>query len=198
MIEHSILFSGPMIRAVLCRAKTQTRRVVRWPAWADEDARLHLAMQRPAIGIADYTDGRPIRRMICPYLVGRILWVRETWRRSPEDSMADGIQYRADGLLRWFDRTVDPETLTAMKRLPRDGRWRPSIFMPRQASRLTLRVEDVRTERLWAITEDDARAEGFGPADFCSGWDALNGRRAPWSSNPWVFVVTFAIAEVER
>jgi hypothetical protein len=100
----------------------------------------------------------------------------------------------------------------------------PAIYMPRWASRLSLEVHDVRLERLHAITEDDARAEGVLPfferfpsigrdqrltsgelasdapyrAAFAVGWDEINGHRALWASNPWVLVVTFKPAEVPR
>lgn len=211
--ERPILFSGPMVRAILGDRKTETRRVVRSPERLDG---LMLVGEEP-----DW----------CPYgAPGDTLWVRETWRRSPND-LPDGIQYRADNLLRWFDGSeIAREDRLRAECLPRDGRWSPSIHMPKWACRLRLRVEEVRVERLQEIDDLGAIAEGaskrdgarllwsmdwsrlgqrsrFAPtgrlepsdigfssprAAFGNGWDSINGKRAPWASNPWVWVIRFA------
>jgi hypothetical protein len=91
------------------------------------------------------------------------------------------------------------------KAAPDDVRWRPSIHMPRWASRITLRITDIRVERLQDISEDDARAEGVKPLDYAAHhvadgcgariafeqlWNTINGPGA-WEANPWVWVVAF-------
>ncbi len=218
MTDRPILYSGPMVRAILADRKTQTRRLVkvgdtieerddgtRWPyfkTWTHGD------------------DGSPWAA--CPYgAPGDRLWVRETWRYH--DWTEDGqpwIAYRADDSAalcedvtpEWCDRveaawaTLSDPRNTAIDGRARDRKWRPAIFMPRWASRLTLAVVSVRVERLQAITEEDAIAEGVDPAPFCKAgrpgdqlhveayedlWDTLNAKRAPWSSNPWVWRVEF-------
>jgi len=118
--------------------------------------------------------------------VGQVLWIRETWRDG-----SDGIEYRAND--------VDPNLL----------KWRPSIFMPRIASRITLEVTGVRVQRLQEITNDDALAEGVdvsayhangaeairktsGILAYMDVWESINGGRGfGWSTNPWIWVVEF-------
>jgi hypothetical protein len=179
MKERPILFSGPMVRAILEGRKTQTRRVVK-PQSAiltDEMARV-LGVQPPA------QQNAPV--ISCPYGVpGDRLWVRETYAWSgdssiPEaDRIASGeVWYRADG--------------------GRGGgiRWRPSIFMPRWASRILLEITDVRVERLQDISDDDCRAEGYDRSHafprewFARLWASINGTGS-WAANPLVWVVSF-------
>jgi hypothetical protein len=124
----------------------------------------------------------------CPYgAPGDLLWVRETWAGH-----ASGVDYAAD--------------FAAVSR-PQAGPWRPSIHMPRWASRITLRITDIRVERLQDISEDDARAEGAEPCTstgwhgqnivvmtarelFAELWNKINGPGA-WNENPWVWAISF-------
>ena len=165
-----------MVQAILEGRKTQTRRVVK-PQPIGE--RLALDMWEDGI----------VRQ--CPYgLPGDRLWVRETFARfegdSPNDfETGDGWIYRA---------SVQPEHDDGIK-------WRPSIHMPREASRILLEITDVRIERLQEITEEDARAEGE-KADvflgdtataivpFALRWDDIYGPGV-YAMNPWVWVITF-------
>lgn len=108
----------------------------------------------------------------------QVLWVREAWR--PRDDGA--VEYAAD-----LDDAARRST-----------QWKSPLFLPRRASRIDLLVLAVRRERLQEISEHDARAEGANPAGdesareaYARMWDAVNERRAPWSSNPWVWVIEF-------
>lgn len=167
--------------------KTQTRRVVKQPTWVTEYEMLQLAAQRPATGLAYYVDGRPRRVMTCPYGgPGDFLWVRETWATPRRNKSI--VWYRASHV------GVEPK-------------WRSPRFMPRRASRISLRVEAVRVERLQAITANDCEAEGvpntprlprntlawalWHTESFRELWSSINGAES-WDANPWVWVVTFS------
>jgi hypothetical protein len=123
---------------------------------------------------------------------GEHLWVRETWQAEPGPLQPGrAIVYRED----YRD---DPHGYDGEKSL--EGRyrtWRPSIFMPRWASRITLEITDGRVQRLQDITEDDAQDEGcHGPGyvalhNFQELWDRINGKKHPWASNPWVWAISF-------
>lgn len=194
--EKPILFSGPMVRAILAGAKTQTRRVIRWPDWIDHNRDVFAAELGKGQHVGQFKDGRVVRSMVPAYAKGDRLWVRETWGATDlaiEDRDAHRIHYReTDG---WPERGAWP--------------WRPSIFMPRWASRLTLDVVEVRVQRLQDISEGDAAAEGIAyhpaakaiidssmwtwTAAFAAGWDAINGDRpgCAWKDNPWLWALTF-------
>jgi hypothetical protein len=175
MKERPILFSAPMVRAILDGRKTQTRRVIE-PAWWR---------------CLDPEDAEDLEEAIRqgPYQTGTRLWVRETWHTSADVLTASGpkpiIHYRADA-----DLPV---------------RWCPSIHMPRWASRITLEVVSVRVERLQDISEEDAWAEGFDSIDSLKReWNELyQNRHARWLDgvnvlSPWVWVVSFKRVELER
>jgi hypothetical protein len=199
-----ILFSGPMVRALLDGRKTQTRRAVkpqppeRWEgarphkiALTTDDEGAELFAYSQSAGNGDWTAR-------CPYGVpGDRLWVRETWAHDGPD--LETVRTRHEDMLPGGDSygpyyratEIAPDTLL----------WRPSIFMPRWASRITLEITDVRVERLQDISEADALAEGVThslshPAGRTAAenyswlWDDINGEGA-WASNPWVWVLTF-------
>lgn len=180
MKERPILFSGPMVNAILENRKTQTRRVVkpqpeRDPACGVWFPATTAKRKRHYANEEHFRRGLPIDWS--PYgVVGDRLWVREAWQDGN-----GGIYYRADGI--------------------HPGPWKPAIHMPRWASRITLEITGVRVERLQDISNDDARAEGVPewdgdePGDYRGSfrdvWDSINGKRHPWSSNPWVWVREF-------
>lgn len=170
------------------------------------------------------------KSVTCPYgAPGDRLWVKETWAvldmrtlKYVEGSLHGKILGYGgqpptlmnlrigdgDAMVGYAAHPTSPEELmsspgftTWRSSTPRS--WRSPLFMPRWASRLTLRVTAVRVERLNDISEEDARAEGCAVVDpshhtcardvFAALWDTINGKRAPWSSNPWVWVVSFEV-----
>lgn len=215
MAEKPILFSGAMVQAILAGRKTQTRRVFR--EFVDASGVWEEDQYSPGEWWTE-EDGVPLGYFRCPYgSRGDTLWVRETWRpeelgeNSPDGAEGlDGTRYKADGAFRSIENSREASDLFGEARykfLKAGHEWRPSIFMPRWASRLTLRITGVRVERLQNISEADARAEGvsawndtkdgtvFVP-EFKLLWDSVNAKRGyGWVSNPWVWVVEF---EVQR
>ena len=184
MKERPILFSAPMVRAILSGAKTQTRRIVKNAHMMSVDGEL--------VPIAAF----------CPYgQPGGRLWVRETFACVCTQEMRY-VEYKADRSLADFDGYDNPA----------GGRWRPSIHMPRWASRITLEITDVRVERLQDISEADAVAEGARPTlapldtvrlgaagtakeGFRQIWESINGPGS-WDANPWVWAIEFKKLEL--
>lgn len=170
MKEKPILFSTPMVRAILDGRKTQTRRIVKPQPYPDLDDR----MDPIAKGIL--LD--PLRTV--KYQKGMILWVRETWRPTLH-SFPIGP--------RWDYRATAEEDGA-----PTEGPWKPSIFMPKEASRIRIEITNVRIERLWDISKKDAIAEGVQtlyPVDHYKRlWESINGKGS-WNKNPCVWVIQF-------
>jgi len=213
----SLLFLGEMVKAILGGAKTQTRRVIKPQSGNMWEKRIDDSVWADIL-----EESGDWKRVPCPYgKVGDLLWVRETWCPANSEN-GPVVCYRADLHRRYL---VDESYPVDYDRFPAgrnawlcwandlesgtEGEWRPSIFMPRWASRIMLRVVDIRVERLQEITEEDAKAEGVaGWHDTTDGtiyrpefqllWDRINGKRAPWASNPWVWVIGFAVAKIER
>lgn len=217
MSERPIIFSAPMVRAILDGRKTQTRRVMNPQPVPDPHATgkhwWECAAVRSMVEVEDWMqDPRDPSQcyFFCPY--GRPsdrLWVREAWRchggREYEyQRNRNAVIYRADddGSTR-YDRTHD---------------WRNALFMPRWASRLLLEVVSVRVERVQEITPHDVIDEGFDDPSwwrefrnsdgreliredsaliaFEDTWNDLNAKRGyGWASNPWVWVIEFRRVE---
>lgn len=163
--ERPILFSGPMVQALLSGRKTQTRRIIKPPKiWTD-----HFPVCDPKAMVADYQvwfwDGAHNgvgASFDCPYGVpGDRLWVKETWR--PRASVQDwdlDVTYAADGTTRTIKDGEFGDNDWTMPKAAATGNVSP-LFMPRWASRLTLEVTQIRAERLQDISEADAWAEGL-------------------------------------
>lgn len=199
MKERPILFSAPMVRALLDGTKSQTRRVVK------PQPKMYEPWQ--CVGVSDMTNDA----LVCPYgKPGERLWVREThraiWGQSP--GYLIGVDYKADPQEKW-ERMRDH-----MGR----PKWTPSIHMRREHGRILLEIVSVRVERLHDISEADAIAEGieqmpcevpntrlwrnYRPENgwtsrvcipqnsFRSLWETISGEDG-WLSNPWVWVVEF-------
>ena len=177
MKEHPILFSTPMVKAILDGRKTVTRRIFkhqpnhkatiiersdRWPKQGDWIAKFRYPGELPRYEVTDV-----IR---CPFgKVGDNLWVRETFCTITVEDRPLTL-YKADGDL---NTAVD---------VFRDGKpWHPSIHMPKDVCRLFLKITGVSVERLQDITEEDAKKEG---------WEKINGEGL-WIANPWVWVIHF-------
>lgn len=216
MKERPILFSGPMVRAILEGRKTQTRRVVKPqpPVWLEKDlwyGRGTNVLPGHKSFFATTPSGRTANvdyQPKCPYgQPGDRLWVREAWSKALHGC---GVEL----LERWEPGKEGPFGVGAIyAATPHPGysvgKWKPSIHMPRWASRITLEITGVRVERLQDISEADAQAEGVeGPAypsveggwirdsnalwagGYAALWESINGPES-WDANPWVFVVEF-------
>ena len=196
-MERPISFSAPMVRALLYGTKTQTRRLVKPQPDAEHGGEPYWFVG--GYRAWTYRDTQDVLRkggnvLRCPYgQAGHTLWVRETWARDDEDG---ALMYSAD-LGR--DMSADAWEQGRLEGVPR-YRWRPSIHMPRAASRIALEVTGVRVERLHQISRGDAMAEGCPFANMQDGespvrwyeylWRAINGPDS-WNANPLVWVVEF-------
>lgn len=192
-MEKPIIFSTPMVRAILEGRKTQTRRVVKSP------------FEIHANGFITKPDKHDrFNLVVLPYKPGDILWVRETWQYKNYGDYGytpDDFIYKADPNETWV------------------GPWRPAIHMPYEASRIHLKIKNVRVERLQDITEEDAIAEGIkeymefngvvkywiddlslGVGDMPRSakkafeiiWNSIYAKRGyGWDINPWVWVIEF-------
>jgi hypothetical protein len=209
--ERSILFSGPMVRALLDGSKTQTRRVLKVPhenplgkwevlPWGGPNGgRTRDGKTVPYQNVIGHTRTGEI--IASPYgQPGDQLWVRESFAHqyrdntTPEKRSPEDVVYMADGL------TPDPYAF---------GTWKPSIHMPRWASRITLEITRVRVERPQDISDADCVAEGCGALPSAIGcpmtsdpgetiprvmfralWESINGPDS-WAANPWVWAIEF-------
>jgi len=220
------------VRGILAGIKTQTRRVLK--ARAEHGGGGGRAYDRAVVGPFRAADGAPLQYgatlhsggggdfcVACPYgQPGHRLWVREAWATAGGKLVADRADGRCgawcgDSAGGWFFNPhgyvieANREHGPSFSLAKYGGRWKPSIHMPRWASRLTLEVTEVRVERVQAISEADAGEEGSfwrgthpewdGDPDehrkyFREAWDTLNAERGfGWDANPWVWVIAFQV-----
>ena len=222
MKERPILFSTPMVQAILEGRKSQTRRIIKMPDLVNNPSWYRyignsndMGITRVAIPYDDrlYHEWQRVNSnaaswVIHSYKPGDVLWVRETWNtltayeEKPDYSVMS---------VREFVYKADDD---------RFDKWKPSIFMPKEACRIRLLVEDIRVERLQDISEEDAIAEGIEYMDnqfvedydeplriYCDYsdkesvllvakssyktlWESINGKGS-WDKNPWVWCVKF-------
>ncbi|HBR1513203.1 TPA: hypothetical protein MIH46_12775 [Klebsiella pneumoniae] len=215
MSERGMIFNAEMVRALLDGRKTQTRRPIKWKQTrfteiGEREDGSKWPWSEDAEHACDFWHP-------CPFgAVGDRIWVRETWGVVSHAFSDDGLMidwvpdrpataihempfgngnysgyaiYAADGDFTWGDDDGYE-----------DGRscWKPSIHMPRAASRILLEITNVRVERLRSMSQDDARAEGViaasGPMEaglaFRELWDSIYGEES-WKANPWVWVIKF-------
>lgn len=216
--ERPILFSTAMVQAINRGIKTQTRRIVKWKP---REEGLNLSFSGLEVGY--YCTGVPESGFVlqsrgnggcwndrtypihCPYgKVGDRLWVRETW--SPDHAAFYPhfrYVYKADEYPSRFD-IDNGKVYSSEAKAWFPFKWRPSIHMPRPACRLRLELTEVRIERLHAITEEDAIAEGAQCAGFPAAltnygafgrlWQKINGNES-WDANPFVWVLGFERVE---
>lgn len=233
MADRPILFSAPMIRAILDGWKTQTRRVLKpqppqWATFCQELKGLYVSRGWAPSGLWQWCEPetnppQPLRRwpvhesgpmegidygMRMTYARGDLLWVREAWRTPINWDDRSPKQIEASCLEAGFERAWCPiqweadgtRTNWADWREHGAGRCRVSMHLPRVFSRITLRVTDVRVERLQDISRGDAMLEGCpfpnmkagpNPRDwFRDLWNEINGPGS-WKANPWVAAYTF-------
>lgn len=186
--ELPIIFSGPMVQALLDGRKTMTRRPIK--PQPDEDG----ICKNLVDGLLYDTSGRIYK---LPWQIGDHLWVKEAFAYCPLDFKdTKGYIYKADGK---YNDYVCP------------GEWHNSMFMPRWATRITLEITDIKVERVQDISEEDARKEGcdfddgeppdgYGEEDrptakqnFMFLWDSIYHKKPAfdWPANPWVWVIEF-------
>jgi hypothetical protein len=201
--ERPILFSGEMVRAILDGTKTMTRRICKHPPTESTFDSEGMAMFADEGGELLY--GPTYADWFSPYSGVERLWVKETF--APMDygnapSKIQLIEYKAGCAVEAKNYPERPVGFEPGK----IHTWKPSIFLPRWASRITLEVKEVRVERLNEITVEDARREGCTKIQCNCGdcidsteigtfqdlWDSINGKRGyGWSENNWVWVISF-------
>lgn len=197
MNARPILFRDEMVDKLLMDWKTQTRRAIKpQPRTDATHGDIEQSEKYPGEFFQWVDGGDKLPSFTCPYGVpGDLLWVRETWhtdtlpleqaRAEHEDMMSESpIYFRA-----------------SVEELEAGYLWRPSIHLPRWASRLTLRITDIRVQRVQEITEYECEEEGVGHVMphsaremYAKLWDSINGKGA-WRRNPWVWALTFEVIE---
>ena len=218
----SLIFSTPMVKAILAGHKTMTRRVVKPQPVLTRFGRWHWMDARSLI--SSYTLAEEMQSAVSrPYKPGDVLWVRETWCEYAQEHIVDGQRFA-------YKATANEDCHNEYIKHGYPYKWRPSIYMPREDARIFLKVTDVRAERLREISEDDAMKEGFQSTatefggcavyankyekaldiecpdgcnclnsreNFAGLWDASYAKKPEfqWDKSPYVWVIAFERTE---
>ncbi|WP_394372541.1 ASCH domain-containing protein [Klebsiella michiganensis] len=226
--ERGMIFNGEMVRAILDGRKTQTRRIMKvqpkpcnhanWPDYSPDPQWKSYPSGWCCAVCANGTtiDHRHHAKGItCPYgTVGDRIWVREAFRVHSRATDVATLVYKASERNSWTEQTHRVPVAVCNKPATPE-KWTPSLHMPRWASRILLEITDVRVERLNAISEENAAAEGvvqfrggfwkhYQPGwtqhqlsargSFVTLWKSIYGEES-WQSNPWVWVIEFKHVE---
>ncbi|HEL4802974.1 TPA: hypothetical protein UOK37_004667 [Klebsiella pneumoniae] len=224
MTERGMIFNAEMVRAILDGRKTQTRRIMKI-----QPEHSGFGLRRVIDSKNGSDDGKYFwslsdacglkirsKSFTCPFgSVGDRIWVREAFRVHSRATEVATLVYKASERNSWTEQTNRvPVSVCNKPAMPE--KWTPSLHMPRWASRLLLEITDVRVERLNAISEEDARAEGIidggclncGEPEPCGCanpepdatdafaylWQSIYGSDS-WNANPWVWVIEFKRVE---
>lgn len=214
MTERGMIFNGEMVRALLSGRKTQTRRPIKWKQSrfteiGEREDGSKWPWSEDAEHACDFWHP-------CPFgAVGDRIWVREAFRVHSRATDVATLVYKASERNSWTEQTRRVPVAVCNKPATPE-KWTPSLHMPRWASRILLEITDVRVERLNAISEEDARAEGIidggclncGEPEPCGCanpepdatdafaylWQSIYGQEN-WNANPWVWVIEFKRVE---
>ncbi|WP_159196294.1 hypothetical protein [Klebsiella pneumoniae] len=220
MKERGVIFNGEMVRAILHGRKTQTRRIVKGTDGAVKFCKewdINGEEIFVVLGEKDHTGMNPVLGALsCPFgAVGDRIWVREAFRVHSLATDVATLAYKASERNSWTEQTHRVPVAVCNKPATPE-KWTPSLHMPRWASRILLEITDVRVERLNAISEEDARAEGIidggclncGEPEPCGCanpepdatdvfaylWQSIYGQES-WNADPWVWVIEFKRVE---
>lgn len=214
MKERGMIFNGEMVRAILDGRKTQTRRTIKWKQTrfteiGEREDGSKWPWSEDAEHACDFWHP-------CPFgAVGDRIWVREAFRVHSRATDVATLVYKASERNSWTEQTHRVPVAVCNKPATPE-KWTPSLHMPRWASRILLEITGVRVERLNAISEEDARAEGIidggclncGEPEPCGCanpepdatdafaylWQSIYGQEN-WNADPWVWVIEFKRVE---
>ncbi|EOS7188539.1 TPA: hypothetical protein NBM61_000063 [Klebsiella pneumoniae] len=223
MKERGMIFNGEMVRALLDGRKTQTRRIVKGTDSAVKFCKewnINGEEVFVVLGEKDHTGMNPVLGAIsCPFgAVGNRIWVREAFRVHSRATDVATLVYKASERNSWTEQTHRVPVAVCNKPATPE-KWTPSLHMPRWASRILLEITDVRVERLNAISEEDAEAEGINMEALADSqdrydciadhnmtgrptatgafkylWESIYGEES-WKANSWVWVISFKRVE---
>jgi len=199
MKEKPILFNTEMVKSIIAGNKTQTRRIAKGHFLNSEYEPTLWSYMDLKRGCSCSGGSKMIINRFCPYEIGQTLWVRETFTIQEYPSGSYSYIYKAD-------------ELSGIQKTGMMLKWKSSIYMPRKAARIFLKITNIRIERIQDISEEDAKAEGteqfkdFGEVlidepiiydyrnSFIIVWDSINKKRGyRWDLNPYVWVYDFEI-----